>query len=439
DSWIVYRNAPSTAAGNDRYFEVAQIPFTTTTPEISDNTLDSALYTDETTHATEIDLDGPKITSSTLLQNVTQRDGASYEKLFPTDGVLQFTGTKGGRTLSTKEYTVTSTSTVGDLLTFFSEAMGIQASDPTTGIPQSVDLVHVTDPPTYISPGGLVQDGRIQITGNNGVDNAVGIQTSGLKFLHGTSTDTINLQFSTYQDARGQSAASDFVAYNSLGISCNVRLTAVLESRDNSYTTYRWFADSPDNLLSSGDPDIAVGTGLIKFDGDGKFVTATNPTVSIYREGYPSSSPLQFDFNFDNMSGLAEDSSTIAISRQDGSSAGVLNDFIIGEDGLVTGVFSNGINRDLGQVLLARFSNPAGLEQKGENMFIPGMNSGLPVVGTPGQQGLGSLVAGAVELSNADIGNNLINLITASTMYRGNARVITTVQQLFDELLLLNR
>jgi len=97
------------------------------------------------------------------------------------------------------------------------------------------------------------------------------------------------------------------------------------------------------------------------------------------------------------------------------------------------------VTRDLGQIRLARFANPAGLEQRGENMYAPGVNSGLPVEGNPGEQGIGGIVAGAVELSNTDIGGNLIDLILASTMYRGNSRVITTVQQMFDELMNLRR
>jgi flagellar hook protein FlgE len=102
-------------------------------------------------------------------------------------------------------------------------------------------------------------------------------------------------------------------------------------------------------------------------------------------------------------------------------------------------VFSNGITRDIGQVVLARFANPAGLEQRGENMYTAGINSGQAVQGDPGELGIGTLIAGAVELSNADIGSNLIDLILASTMYRGNARVITTAQQMLDELLSLRR
>ena len=106
---------------------------------------------------------------------------------------------------------------------------------------------------------------------------------------------------------------------------------------------------------------------------------------------------------------------------------------------MIRGVFDNGTQRDLGQIRLARFANEQGLSQRGQNLYAAGVNSGLPVQGNPGEQGIGQIIAGAVELSNTDIGQNLIDLITASTMYRGNARVITAAQQLLDELLNLRR
>ena len=191
--------------------------------------------------------------------------------------------------------------------------------------------------------------------------------------------------------------------------------------------------------MPSGVPNIAVGTGLISFDGEGNFIAACERTVTVYREQIASNSPLQFDLDFSAISGLKADNCTLAQKSQDGSGPGTLTSFIVGEDGLISGVFSNGVSRNLGQIRLVRFSNPAGLEQLGENMFTSGVNSGMPVQGNPGENGIGSIVAGAVELSNADVGSNLIDLILASTMYRGNTRVITTVQTMLDELLQLRR
>jgi flagellar hook protein FlgE len=151
---------------------------------------------------------------------------------------------------------------------------------------------------------------------------------------------------------------------------------------------------------------------------------------------------LVFRIDFSQITGLsppAGSSSTVDVARQDGSGTGTLTSFIVGENGLISGVFSNGITRDLAQIRLARFSNPQGLQQLGQNLFSTGVNSGLPIQGNPGQQGIGNIVAGAVELSNTDVGKSLTDLILASTMYRGNARVITTTDELFDELLSLKR
>mgnify|MGYP002476547851 CR=1 FL=1 len=103
------------------------------------------------------------------------------------------------------------------------------------------------------------------------------------------------------------------------------------------------------------------------------------------------------------------------------------------------GVFSNGISRTLGQIRLARFANPTGLEQRGENLYGLGFNSGLPVEGNPGDLGIGSIVSGALELSNTDTGANLIDLLLASTMYRANSRVISSAQTLLDDLLNVRR
>ena len=102
-------------------------------------------------------------------------------------------------------------------------------------------------------------------------------------------------------------------------------------------------------------------------------------------------------------------------------------------------MFSNGIARTLGQVRLAQFANAEGLQQVGENMYTTGFNSGLPVEGNPGDLGLGTIVAGALELSNTDTGENLIDLLLASTQYRANSRVISTAQQLLDDLLNMRR
>jgi len=408
--------------------------------EIADATTAGLTFTDSASDATieanlQIDQEGEPITDGSLLVNVLLRDQLTYNPVFQ-EGTLEFTGVKGGRTLGAKTMEITATSTVQELYNFMEEAMGIREVPG----PDPLNIIPDGDPSAAtVNPGGSVQGGRIRLVGNNGVANALDIGLSGLQLTDTAgSVDTVILPFSSSQTAVGESAVTNFVAYDSLGIPLSIQLTTVMESRNSTSTTYRWFADSADNDPLAG-VEIGCGTGLLTFDGEGNFVNATETAISVERRNVASASPLEFDLDFSQISGLSTDQSTLAVSRQDGSGAGILTSFIVGEDGTIRGVFSNGVTRNLGQIRMARFGNPSGLEQKGENLFASGVNSGLPVQGNPGQQGIGSIIAGAQELSNTDIGSNLIELILASTMYRGNTRVITTAQQMLDELLALRR
>jgi len=426
--WSVTRIYRNLSTDDSKFYYVGEIDNATTAGlSFTDHASDATIAAND-----QIDFDGPKITSATLLTDVVCRDGTVYETAFE-EGTLDFTGRKGGRSLGEKEYEITATSTVLDLIGFMEQALGIQeppGPDANNPIPTDV---------TGVNPGGTVtSNGTIRLVGNNGVNNAIEIGLSALQLTTSSGEDSVSIPFNSVQTAVGESAVADFMAYDSLGIPLNVRLTTVLESRSSSSTTYRWFADSSENDPSSG-VDIAVGTGLITFDGEGNLLSSSEETVSIQRRNVSSASPLEFELDFSALSGLAADSSTLAVSRQDGSTAGVLTSFIVGENGAIRGVFSNGITRDLGQIRLVRFGNPAGLVQKGENLYSVGVNSGLPIEGNPGEQGIGTIVAGAIELSNTDIGSNLIDLILASTMYRGNSCVITTAQQMLEELLAMRR
>ena len=432
DTIRIYRNL---ASDSSSFFLVGQVA---PGQSFLDSRTDGDISNLATPGNAALDFDGPEVASNTLLVNVIRRDGLDYENLFQ-EGTLEFTPSKGGRTLGTQEFQITSTSTVQDLLDFMQEALGIQTSidDPANPIPGSVN--NIPGESGTLASGLTIQNGQIRAVSNNGVDNAVDIDSSAFR-IRTTTGDilTPNLSFDSVQDAAGQSAVADFIAYDTLGIPINVRVTAVLESLTDSSTTYRWFAESADNSPLSG-ADTSLGTGLITFDGEGRLIGTSNNTVTVERRNLPSSDPLEFDLDFSQVTALASDNSELSAARQDGSPTGTLTSFIIGEDGLIRGVFASGVTRDLGLVRLARFANPVGLVQRGQNLFSQGINSGLPIEGDPNTQGIGTILAGSVELSNTDIGKNLIDLVLATTMYRGNARVISTAQQMLDELLNLRR
>jgi flagellar hook protein FlgE len=385
-----------------------------------------------------IDLDGPTISGNTLLTDVVKRDGLTYQNAFQL-GTLSYSGRKGGRSLGVQEFEITGTSTVQDLIDFIESASGIQSVQIDSPNPILSSENHIPGESGDLIPGGSINDGAIRFVSNTGELNGLEIDLSAFRIEDQQgNVATPNLAFETLQEGQGQSAASDFVVYDSLGVPINVRVTATLEARTDDQTIYRWYADSSENQPLSGS-GVAVGTGLLRFDGNGNFLSATNDEIAIERNGLPSVSPLQFKLDFGLVSGLATQQASLAATRQDGSEPGVLNSFVVGEDGTIRGVFSNGVSRDLGQLQLARFANPVGLESRGMNLYAKGINTGLPVQGAPGESGIGSVIGGALELSNTDIGKDLVDLVLASTQYRGNSRVITTSQQLLDELLNLRR
>ncbi|MCI0141347.1 flagellar hook protein FlgE [Arthrobacter bambusae] len=126
--------------------------------------------------------------------------------------------------------------------------------------------------------------------------------------------------------------------------------------------------------------------------------------------------------------------STLTVGSQNGSEAGNLESFTLGGDGSLIGSFSNGAKQVLAQVALARFTNPGGLEKAGSSTYVATANSGAAQLGAPGAAGLGTLTAGALEMSNVDLSQEFTNLIVAQRGFQANARIITTSDEVLQEL-----
>jgi flagellar hook protein FlgE len=117
----------------------------------------------------------------------------------------------------------------------------------------------------------------------------------------------------------------------------------------------------------------------------------------------------------------------------------VLQSFSLGNDGTITGTFSNGLKQTLGMIAMANFTNPTGLEKAGGSLYAAGVNSGIAQVGTAGSGGRGSLAGGALEMSNVDLSAEFTNLIVAQRGFQANSRVITTSDEVLQELVNLKR
>ncbi len=160
-------------------------------------------------------------------------------------------------------------------------------------------------------------------------------------------------------------------------------------------------------------------------------------------DGAPYTQTITMDFGTvgsaqDSITQYGELSST-KIIRQDGYSMGYLENFKIDQSGIIIGVYSNGTNREIGQIALATFTNPGGLEKAGENTYVVTNNSGDPNIGTSGISGKGKIIAGALEMSNVDLAEQFTDMIVTQRGFQANSRIITTSDQMLQELLTLKR
>ncbi|MBN2874633.1 MAG: flagellar hook protein FlgE [Spirochaetales bacterium] len=135
---------------------------------------------------------------------------------------------------------------------------------------------------------------------------------------------------------------------------------------------------------------------------------------------------------------FAEASST-KVFEQDGYGMGYLENFKIDQSGMITAVYSNGSSRTLGQIALATFTNPNGLEKSGETNFVASNNSGMANIGPSGIAGKGKLIAGALEMSNVDLAEQFTDMIVTQRGFQANSKTITTSDQMLQELLTLKR
>lgn len=176
----------------------------------------------------------------------------------------------------------------------------------------------------------------------------------------------------------------------------------------------------------SGAAGAATGTGTMTFDTDGTLLTGGSLSVG------------GVTVDLSTLTGYAGITSVESVN-QNGRAAGTLQSFTIGADGTLLGSFSNGLKQPIGRIALASFSNPGGLEKAGSSTYRTTVNSGAAQVGAAGTNGRGTLTGGALEMSNVDLSAEFTSLIIAQRGFQANSRVITTSDEVLQELVNLKR
>ncbi len=313
--------------------------------------------------------------------------------------------------------------TMGDFMNWLEATLGLTSED---GLGGGISL----DPAT----GGLV------VTSNEGTAQALDLESSDFTVSNNGTGATQPFMFSDTAEATGESVRTSFVVYDSLGAPLTIDMTMVLQSTDpNGGSTWAWVSETDDNDTLGR----IVGSGTLTFDSEGRLDFVDGNALSIVRDN-GADSPLDITIEFGGdeqgeLSAFASSVSSLAAVSQDGSALGTLANWSVAEDGTILGSFTNGLTRELGAIALARFSNNGGLVDQGGGYFGVGPNSGEPLVGRPLDFGNGRLLGGSLELSNVDLSQEFIDMILAQTGYSAASRVITTTDELMEQLLLIGR
>jgi len=368
-----------------------------------------------------------------LLQIDATKSGVTVGAVSTSGDVSTFTITDSGVTDFTSQYGVQ----VDDIVTYYSggklvrgkvvEASGNQI---TIGYRSSLSQVpDATTTFTILDPA----DGTISLAGNVGSAN----ELSEITVLAGDSRVSL-FDSPAKAHAAGESMTTHFTVYDSLGTPREVDLTFVFESSSaNGPNVFRYFAESRDD--ADGDPFI--GSGTVLFGPQGQFLGTGKSeevlTIDLHTESdQPGgmATPFSFKLDLSRITQLASDSSEVVLRDQDGFESGTLRSFSVDRNGVIVGVFDNGLVRNLGQIAVARFANPNGLEAISENMYRVAPNAGIPQIGTPGSGGRAFVRGGYLEESNVDLAEQFTELIIGQRAFQANARTITTSNELLQEL-----
>jgi flagellar hook protein FlgE len=378
---------------------------------------------------------GGFIDSTSLLTNIEDPDlPTTGTPAFSAGQTINFRGssgaTRGGTDLPDGQLVITATTTVQDYMDFLTTTIGIQ----TTGSPN----------PDGNTPGVTVDNttGIIRIVGNVGSVNDLTIAPGDIELLDTDGVSSLGAAFVTDKvtAADGESVRTTIVGFDSLGAEVSANITMVLDSTPDTGPVWRYFIDSEDDTS----PGFALTNGTLQFDNNGQ-PDPNNAEISLTINRSDTGADPLLSWNVQllsengNTTSLAASPSSLIGLTTDGLPPGTLESFATAEDGVIFGRFSNGAVKTMGQVVLANFTNPAGLIDEGGNLFSTGPNSGPGSVAPPGVLGLGSIIAGALEQSNVDLGEEFTNMILTSTGYSASSRVIRTADELLQQLLVLGR
>jgi len=246
--------------------------------------------------------------------------------------------------------------------------------------------------------------------------------------------------------------STSVTVHDSLGNAHAVTIYFRNDSSTATSTTWSWHGAVDGGEIASGTAGtpVEIGTGNLVFDNQGRLQSGSPATITVNSpDNFSGAADQTVSVDFGDATGSGGTGlrgmtqyaaqSSVTFVDQNGASSGALSGISIGEDGQITGIFSNGKQRTVGQVLLADFQNSQDLQAVGNSLFIETIKSGPAAVGAPGNGGRGAVKAGSLEQSNVDLAEEFINLIAYQRGFQASSRTVTTADQVMQETVNLKR
>jgi flagellar hook protein FlgE len=221
----------------------------------------------------------------------------------------------------------------------------------------------------------------------------------------------------------GDQVQTQVTAYDSIGTAHQIALTFAKTG------TNTWSVAASENGTAIGSPQT------LSFDpATGRPTGATSYAIGVTGANWPGTIPV-------DLTGMTEFGGKTALtpSGVDGNAMGTLQSISLSNDGTIMGVYSNSLREPIGKLAMATFANPGGLSKAGNTAYRVGDNSGQAVIGEAGTGGRGTLTAGALEMSNVDLAEEFTGLIVAQRGFQANSRVITSSDEILQDLVNLKR
>jgi len=274
----------------------------------------------------------------------------------------------------------------------------------------------------------------IAATATTNVALTANLQAADGPYLPALST-TAPATFEAVTD--GSHFTSSVTVYDSLGIEHQVTL-AYTRTSSNNWDFSAWVNGG--EAGGTVDVPMQVGSGTLSFDGTGVLdPTTSSLTTSPVTFTGANAQTIAFDVGLaatdSGLIGQQSSASSMNNVQQDGNGSGDLTSFDIGSEGTVTGIYSNGETRILGQVTVANFRAETSLSRVGHNLYQATLESGQAVVGAAGTGGRGFTQAYAVEMSNVDLEKQFVKMIQSQKGYQASARVVSGADDMLQELM----